>query len=329
MADITEYISGSIIGKFQTLDGKPRKENIIAYVEGDDDIPFWTNILSLYPKYSFVVTPNRAYSVNGRYPNGKTALLNIPNLKKDKIICIDADLDLIVGKRSVHSKRIRICQYIINTQFYAIENVLSQAPLLKKIIMKVTGEDSKYDFERFMNLFSNAISGLFLLYLACIKSKRKKFSLEDFKYFVNRVNLSSNDIEKELMAFRQDYQNQLKNDFSIHRNSMIQYKRRLKSLGYKERDTYKLIQGHTLYNSIIRELLFFLCNNILKRKLETLIHAETAPDYQDLRHKVYGFLDAYDNKLRNFIDYVFVNNESVKNHIPTKLKSQLDSLYLY
>lgn len=329
MADITEYISGSIIGKFQTLDGKPRKENVIAYVEGDDDIPFWTHIMSLYPNYSFVITPNRAYAVNGRYPNGKTALLNIPNLKKDKIICIDADLDLIVGKRSVHSKRIRICRYIINTQFYAIENVLSQAPLLKTIIMKVTGEDSEYDFERFMKLFSNAISDLFLLYLACIKSKRKKFSLEDFKNFVNRVNTSSNDIEKELMSFKQDYQNQLKNDLLIHRNSMIQYKQRLKSLGYKERDTYKLMQGHTLYNSIIRELLFFLCNNILKRKFETLIHTETNPDYKDLRHKVYGFLDAYDNKLRNYIDYVFGNNESVKNHIPTNLKSQLDSLYLY
>lgn len=328
MADITEYISGETIGKFQTLDGEIKRKNIIAYVEGNEDIPFWTHIFSQYPKYSFTVTPNRAFAVNGSYPNGKTALLNIPNLKKDKIICIDADLDFIVGKRSVHSKRIRICPYIINTQFYSIENVLSQAPLLKIIIMKVTEKGSEYDFDRFMKLFSNTISDLFLLYLACVKSKRKKFSLEDFKNYVNKININPKDIEKEFMNFKQDYHYKLKDELDIHKNSMIQYAHRLKSLGYKQRDTYKLIHGHTLYNSIVRELLFNLCNKILNKKLKELIQDESNPDYQKLKKKVFGFLDNRNMKLREYIDEVFINNEFVKDHMPTNLKYQLDDLYL-
>lgn len=327
MADITEYISGSIISKFETLDGKPRREIVIAYVEGDDDVPFWTHVFSVYSKYFFKVTPNNAYMVNGNYPNGKTALLNIRNLHKNKIICVDADLDLIVGKYSLYSKNIQNNPYIINTQFYAIENVLSQAPLLKNVVNIVTGENTKYDFDRFLKSFSNVVADFFLLYIASIKGKCMKFSLEDLKECINNLHPNSKDFENELTNFKQEYHSQFKEYFIIHKNSMIQYKQRLKALGYKERDIYKLLQGHTLYNSIIRELLYSLCNKILKERLNSLILSNAVPNYVQLKKQVYGFLDSYDNKLRNCIDSAFENNEYVKYYIPVDLKFKLDNLY--
>ena len=326
MADITEYISGSIIEGFDTLDGKPRRESVIAFVEGEDDVSFWKSILSTYAKYNFRVTPNRAYKVNGKFPNGKTALLNISNLKKNRIICIDADLDLIVGNYSTYSRIIRQCPYIVNTQFYSMENVLSQAPLLRTIVNTVTGEDVGYDFDGFLKAFSNAIADLFLLYLASIKGKRSKFSLIDFKSYINSIRTLSKDFKGDFASFQQNYKMQLKDKLNIHRNSMIQYKKRLRSLGYKERDTYKLIQGHTLYNSVIRELLFHLCNNILERKLANLIKSYPNANHQDQKKQVYEFLG--NNKLRNYIDIIFEKNESVKYYIPEKIKSSLDCLYL-
>jgi len=327
MADITEYISGSIFNYFDTLDGKPKVKNIIVYVEGDDDIPFWTNVLSTYSNYSFKVTPNRAYKVNGEYPNGKTALLNIPNLKKDKIICIDADLDLIVENYSTFSKIIKQSHYIINTQFYAIENVLSQAPLLSVIVKKVTGEDTDYDFDTFLKSFSNAIADLFLLYLADIKEKRRKFSLEDFKSYINKIHPNSPNFDENLYLFRLNYHQQLKSELANHKKSIDRFKQRLKSMGYKERDTYRLMQGHVLYNSIIRELLLSLCKNILNNKLKAKICSNTTTNCQELKNEVFGCLAPYDHKLRNYIDSVFENNEVVRNYIPKNLKSKLNYLY--
>lgn len=328
MTDITEYISGHFIGKLQVLDGRTKKDNIIAYVEGDDDIPFWSNILLPYTKYSFTVITNKGYKVAEMFPNGKTALLNIPNLDKDKIICIDADLDLIVKKYSKHSTRIKKSPYIINTEFYAIENVLSQPPLLKEVVTKVTGEMTQYDFAKFLKTFSCAISDLFYLYLACIKSKRKKFSLEDFKTYINFIKPNATNIDEFLSTYRNNYRMTLSNEFAIHKNSIIQYKRRLKEQGFKERDIYKLMQGHSLYNTIIRELLHHLCYKILGNKFDNIKTSNQTPDYCATKKLVYGFLDEYNKNLRTCIDYNFNQNEMVYNYLPNNLKKQLDSLYL-
>lgn len=328
MADIVEYISGNIIGKFQVLDGKTKQKNVIAYVEGEDDIPFWDNVLSLYTKYSFTVITNRAYEVAGKFPNGKTALLNISNLKADRIICIDADLDLIVKKYSKYSTIIKRNPFIINTEFYAIENVLSQTPLLSNVVLEITGDSISYDFAKFLKIFSCAIADLFYLYLSTIKGKRKKFSLEDFKSYINSIKLNITNTEENLRLFKNDYQVRLNSELLIHQNSITQYRQRLKKQGFKERDIYKLMQGHSLYNSIIRELLCQLCCEILNKKYDLLAKSTPTPDYNQIKRQVYGFLDAYNGSLRICIDYNFNHNKLVKNYLPSGLKRRLDYLYL-
>lgn len=327
MADITEYISGSIIGKLDILSGRTPAANVIVYVEGEDDVPVWEQILSNYPKYKFRVSVNRSYQVNGNYPNGKTALMHINGLSKEKIVCVDADLDLAVKNYSPNSMRLRKDPFVFNTQYYAIENVLSQPELLKEVVATVTGEETFFDFDLFMKRMSNTICDIFRLYLSCIKQKRSmKFSLEDFKEEVNKMKFTATMSEADFNIQKANCLARMKAQFLLHRNSMIQYRKRLKSLGYKERDTYKLMQGHCLYNSIVKNLLFSICKAIFEKRLSALVKNTPAPDHAALKKEVYA-VTAMHGSLREYINEVFYNNTALRNHVPTALQQKLTDSY--
>lgn len=326
MADITDFVSGGIIGKLDILSGRPPAAHVIAYVEGEDDVAFWGNVLSNFPKYKFRVTVNRSYQVNGNYPNGKAALMHINNLSKEKIVCIDADLDLIVKNYSHYSRRLRRDPFVFNTQYYAMENVLSQPPLLAEVVKTITGEDASFDFDSLMKRFSNTAFLMFLLYLACIKEKRlKKFSLEDLKAEVCKIRLTkSKDIEyfhRIKMSWISNFSGQI----SRHITTMNQYKVKLKQMGYKGRDCYKLMQGHCLYNCMVKDVLVTICRSMLEKRLAERILDTPSPDYAALKKEVYSFPGG--QSLRDYINTSFYGNYAVRYHVPSQLQSKLDATY--
>ena len=326
MADITDYVSGGIIGKLDILSGRSPAANVIAYVEGDDDVTFWKHVLSIYPKYKFWVTVNRSYQVNENYPNGKAALMHINGLSRDKIVCVDADHDLIVKDYSYYSKRLRSDPFIFNTQYYAMENVLSQPALLEEVVKAVTGEDSAFDFDTLMKSFSNAVYNMFLLYLACVKEKRlKKFSLEDLKAEVNKMKPTMAMSDEDLHNFKVSWEAVFRGQISRHVATMNQYKVKLKQMGYKERDCYKLLQGHCLYNCMVKDVLVTICRRILEKKLAERIKNSPSPDYTAIQSEVYSFPGG--QSLRDFIDTSFYGNDAVRNHVPPRLQLKLVSTY--
>lgn len=326
MADITDYVSGGIIGKLDILSGRPSAANVIAYVEGEDDVAFWEHVLSCYPKYKFRVTVNRSYQVNGNYPNGKAALMHISGLSKEKIVCVDADLDLIVKAYFRYSKKLRTDPYVFNTQYYAVENVLSQPPLLAEVVKTVTDEDAAFDYDTLMKSFSNAAFPMFLLYLACLKEKRlKKFSLEDLKVEFNKMKPVTELDDEHLNNLRRVWENVFRGQISRHDAIMKQYKGKLKQMGYKGRDCYKLVQGHCLYNCIVKDVLVTICRSILEKRLAELIKNTSSPDYVALKSTVYSFPGG--ESFRDYIDRSFYENDAVRYHVPPQLKLKLVSTY--
>lgn len=328
MADITDYISGGILNKFDILSGRPSAVNVMVFVEGEDDVPIWEQILSNFPKYKFTVSVNRSYKVNGNYPSGKAALMQIKGLSKEKIVCVDADLDLVVNNYSLFSKRLRNASYVFNTQYYSIENVLSQPELLKEVVKVVTGVNTPFNFDLFMKYFSNAVSELFLLYLSCIKEKRqRKFSLEDIKHEINEI---EGLVALSVVDFRQlksEWHSTFRSILVKHEKVLDSYRMSLKQMGYKERDTYKLLQGHCLYNCVVKQLLVSICGKIFERKMCYEIKNKKNPNHFDIKQKVYSPIRPY-GSLTKCVDYYFYNNKSIKNYVPAKLYCDLARIYI-
>lgn len=326
MADITDYVSGSIIGKLDILSGRTPAANVIAYVEGEDDVIFWEHVFSNFPRYKFKVTVNQSYQVNGNYPNGKAALMHIKGLSKEKIVCVDADLDLIVKDYSHYSRRLRRDPFVFNTQYYAMENVLSQPPLLAEVVKTVTGEDAALDFDTLMKSFSNAVFNMFLLYLACVKEKRlKKFSLEDLKEEVNKLKPATAKNTDYFHNYKELWEALFRVQISRHDAIMKHYKVKLKQMGYKGRDSYKLLQGHCLYNCMVKDVLVTVCRSILEKRLAECIKSAPSPDYAALKSTVYSFPGG--QSLRDYVDASFYGNEAVKYHVPERLRAKLVATY--
>lgn len=327
MADITDYISGGIIDKLDILSGRPHVTNVMVFVEGEDDVPIWEQILSNFPQYKFNVSVNRSYQVNGNYPNGKTALMHINGLSKEKIVCVDADLDLVVNNYSLFSQRLRNASYVFNTQYYSIENVLSQPELLKEVVRVVTGEDTSFNFDLFMKRFSNAVSEIFLLYLSCLKEKRlRKFSLEDVKHEINGIGNPVALSHDGFLRLKNEWHCTLGNMIVKHEKAINQNRMSLRRLGYKERDTYKLLQGHCLYNCLVKQLLVSICGEIFKNRLSNEIEHANNPNYFAIKQKVYSPISAY-GSLWKCVDNCFYNNKAIKNHVPAKLYQKLAAIY--
>ncbi len=325
MADITDYVSGSIINKFDILSGREPAANVIAYVEGIDDVFFWEHVLSNYPKYKFKVTINRSYQVNGSYPNGKAALMHINGLSKEKIVCVDADLDLIVRKYSSYSSRLCEDPFVFNTQYYSIENVLSQPELLAEVVKNVTGEYANFNFATFMKYFSNAVFDIFLLYLACIKGNRiKKFSLEDFKCEINKMSTKWM-IDGCFSFFKTSWHSAYCKQISQHNATIIKYKDCLKQMGYKGRESYKLLQGHCLYNCFVKHVLLHICRNILEKRLAMRVKISDSPDKAVLKNEIYSFPDGL--SFRDYIDRSFYRNSAVKDYVPVQLRIKLTAIF--
>ena len=290
-------------------------------------MPIWEQILSNFPLYKFTVSVNHSYQVNGNYPNGKAALMHINGLSKEKIVCVDADLDLVVNNYPLYSQKLRNASYVFNTQYYSIENVLSQPELLKEVVKVVTGENTSFNFDWFMKHFSNAVSEIFLLYLACIKEKRlRKFSLEDVKHEINRIGnaVALSDVDFQLL--KNGWHSTLGSILVKHKKAMKNYRMSLRRMGYKERDTYKLLQGHCLYNCVVKQLLVSICSDVFEKRLCNEIKNTKNPNYINLKQKVYAPISTY-GSLRKCVDSCFYNNGAIKNHVPAKLFRKLASIY--
>jgi len=143
---------------------------------------------------------------------------------------------------------------------------------------------------------------------------------------VNKMKFTATMSEADFNIQKANCLARMKALFLLHRNSMIQYRKRLKSLGYKERDTYKLMQGHCLYNSIVKNLLFSICKAIFEKRLSALVKNTPSPDHAALKKEVYA-VTAMHGSLREYINEAFYYNRTLRNHVPAALQQKLTDSY--
>jgi len=195
MKRLRDYLDSEYVKLTRPFSKDKSKEQILVYVEGDSDIPFWEFVLGKYTDFRVNVTtykiPAQKENEKDREVKGKDYLMKVSGLGKNKMVCVDADFDLLVTNNKYHQK-LTSDKYVVNTIYYAKENILASPDRLEKIANNHRSTPTSVDYFAMLKDFSIAIEPAMYLLLASTKEYNNKvakdYTLRDFNMSVNTVN---------------------------------------------------------------------------------------------------------------------------------------------
>lgn len=192
MANLQDYLNSDYIRNLRPFSTDRTRMEVLVYVEGDDDVEFWEYALNQYgdsTKYKFSVKTNKGASVGGIAANGKEQLMRIANLGPHKIVCADADFDLLIDAYSNYSERIRRDRYVVHTTCYAVENILADVPFYPSFFQSLEISAQTTEYEEQLKWISLTCLDLFLLLLSFANddSHHRYFWLKDFAACLNTI----------------------------------------------------------------------------------------------------------------------------------------------
>ncbi len=268
--ELKKYINEEYISNTKFFREKNTLIPVKVLVEGEDDIDFWKKVLLKYGKYNFSVATNKVTDSKGATTehNGKDALMKWTSQLCDNfIICLDADYDLVIDNYHSYTNMLRTNKYIINTVYYSIENVLCNPENLTKIEKELTKIDSSFNYIDFLECLSSSIYDLLLLFVAAkIKSiesgKCSDFTIKDFKRNVNLLRFRNDTYRDDFKLFSNTYHNDNKSNllFDKYEKEMKTVDVLLRGYNYNDKNAYKLIQGHFLFDKTVCCVLHSICS---------------------------------------------------------------------
>lgn len=254
------------------------KQDLLVLVEGDDDIPFWTKLFAdVQDKYNVDVHTlkiKKEEDADEVDRKGKEALMTITNLGPNKVVAVDADLDLLLPAYHTYSHRLRSDPYVISTQYYSMENHKLYPDLFSVYIQRMTGmlPISKCDARQILEEFSCCLAPFFQLLLVYEEERKKEENLHVEMHDITIKGLKA-DIGKLPFIYdrmkRQERYGEWKALLSkkyvsllnLYSGEIIQKKCELWDRGIEEKDYWKYMQGHSLTVFAFLVLKHFLeCN---------------------------------------------------------------------
>ncbi len=246
-----------------------KRNRVMVYVEGYDDIPFWRAIFDEFetPERRFEIsTPARNDLAKGK----KVVMQFIPQAGKHLILCVDSDFDYLFGELCERSKQVNQTPYLLQTYTYAIENYLCYPPSLHSVCVRATKRDTHiFEFEEFMAEYSRIIYPVFLWYAYAARVDRPTiFTLADFRNAVkiNFVNVEDNG-EDTLEWLEKQVEKRLRMLRSKHKQYVAEVEKfdaYLRSRGVVPEETHLYMQGHTLLDNVVATLVGTVCNALRK-----------------------------------------------------------------
>lgn len=242
--------------KFSTA---PQKEPILIYVEDEQDCIFWSKVFS----FTFLGQTHKiefsTYHVKetGKEITGKDKLVELKEqLGPNLMICIDADFDVLLPNNKYHL--ILQEKYIIHTVYYAIENILAHPSRLKLLVERGRSKVSQTDYQEMLKDLSVSIWPVFTFLLYTTSQfnggvDSKPYSLKNFNSSLNLLKIQPNNYSNKTKKFKvsEDIQNQIESNREEIRTIIAS----LEAMSYRAVDTYKLMNGHTLFNIFLLEFL--------------------------------------------------------------------------
>ena len=284
---LTDNINSQYFEAINKMTPKKARRRIVVYVESYDDVFFWRSVLGRYEddKLTFdIMLPSR----NQHLDRGKKAAISnmLKGVGRDMIACVDADYDYILQGATEMSRQMLENPYIFHTYAYAIENFQCYAKGLHETCVMVTLNDHRiFNFERFLQSYSQAIWPLFVWHVVFLQ--RRKMTMHfDMCEFNKVVVLPSVRIQNPKWAIEYLSKKvrakmfQLERRFPKLKDVLPETERMLRDLGINDNNTYLYIQGHHLFDLVVSPVVQTVCD-ILRNEQENdirdrAVHSEQA-----------------------------------------------------
>ena len=284
---LTDNINSQYFEAINKMTPKKARRRIVVYVESYDDVFFWRSVLGRYEddKLTFdIMLPSR----NQHLDRGKKAAISnmLKGVGRDMIACVDADYDYILQGATEMSRQMLENPYIFHTYAYAIENFQCYAKGLHETCVMVTLNDHRiFNFERFLQSYSQTIWPLFVWYVVFLQ--RRKMTMHfDMCEFNKVVVLPSVRIQNPKWAIEYLSKKvrakmfQLERRFPKLKDALPETERMLRDLGINDYNTYLYIQGHHLFDLVVSPVVQTVCD-ILRNEQENdirdrAVHSEQA-----------------------------------------------------
>ena len=273
---LSDNLSSAYIEAANRLNGKHARRKIIAYVEAYDDIFFWRTVLSGFEnedRYFEVMLPSRINLTKGK----RSVLMNLvaQNMGENMIACVDADYDYLLQGTTPLSAEVNGNPYVFHTYAYAIENLQCYAPSLHDVTVAVALNDhAVFNFEEFLKQYSEIIHPLFVGSIWHYRhGLHRRFTISDFNRVVEVGSFSLRGAAESLQRLRNKVQmrvRQLQRENPVAKESYLQLKDELRTLGVTPATTYLYIQGHHLFDNIVVPVLKRVCDRLIREREEEI-----------------------------------------------------------
>lgn len=331
MADLQDYLNSEYIQRLKSF-AKDRTRNYVSvYVEGDDDVAFWThalNQLGNQAKFQFVISTNKKAVFGEDGTDGKDVLLRMENLGSNKIVCVDADLDLIIDNYSTHTQKIRDNDYIINTTYYSIENILSSREFYTSLAQLLKIEESIPIYQKLLEWVSLTCSDIFLLLLSYSKdsSANRAFWFKDFASCLDEISLDDIGDPSKSQLYKDSWSDKYKSLLNVKQVEISIIRKDLNNTGYTDDQFYVLMRGHDLYNCIIKPWIKNKVNQAIKGKIETFKRTHHGVEIQEFKNSLFKELGTHKG-VKEAIDFHFYSNKPVPPVLPPQTATKISSLF--
>ena len=270
---LTDNVSSDFL---HAVSAMTRKDIMLVYVEGYDDVSFWRGLLSEFEseKRHFEISP----PARGDLAKGKKVVLNfVPKAGKHLLLCVDSDFDYLFGDLNDQSRLVNGNPYVMQTYTYSAENLLCYPPSLHSVAARAVKNDAYiFDFEEFMSEYSRIIYPLFLWYLYAARINRPSvFPLADFRNAVrlNYLNVENNG-EATLDWLQRHVEKKERSLTSKHpewKEKIGKMEADLQKLKVAPEETHLYMQGHTLMDNVVKVMLEDVCEALRKQAISKIM----------------------------------------------------------
>ena len=154
-----------------------KKDVITAYVENEEDVPFWKSIFQKYvPELEFRFEYN-SKSDSSRGKAGLLRMLDNTATGDNLILCVDSDYDYLIGNQLINDD-----PFIFQTYAYAIENYKCAPKNLGLLCTEASACEETiedFDFVIFMERYSEIVYPFFLYILHFKKTEHQQMLLNE------------------------------------------------------------------------------------------------------------------------------------------------------
>lgn len=333
MSELSSYLTSDYIGRLRHFALDRTHEPVMAYVEGDDDIHFWESALNGFgntSKFQFRVVTNKmaCASSDPNAPNGKNVLLNMKKLGNNKIVCVDADWDLLIDGYSDKTGFVRTNAFVINTTYYALENVLASPEFHESLMGRLGLPSARNEYERLLVWVSRLCEQIFILMMsyAKIDSHDRKFWFTDFGNCINQIRESELGNEGKLECYKHKWEKEEAALLEAQAVPMDEAQQNLVDKGYAVEKLWNIMRGHNLYTAIIRPWIMHKYKVWKAEQIKTYINDHGTEELEVFKTSLGQRLGTYAT-LDETIDFYFYHNEPNPIWLPEATRNKIVSLF--